>query len=374
MILRVLALNVWSGLDYQGLLRVNAYPGSHRRRYERLVQQLRELQPDVIGLNEANPLPSFARRIARDLGYDQVHHPGLSGVRLGPLRLPTNLCEGEAILARRHLRLRDAGRLQLTGGPVHRHWSFNFGNATQVIRARTEGLDVYCTHWSVAVSAQDYARQEASRGLGTREHRRAQQRRWQEAERTVAFLTGRDRPGVLLGDLNASPDSPEVQLLREAGWTDAVTGPTWDPSRNEHLRRHHPGGPPDRVDYIFLSPQVRLLQARVVLEREPHPSDHFGVLAEVEVFPSDRRNRAPMLDPQFIEAVQKALAQVTTRDVGPITADRPLLDLGLDSVSLAELILVMEDELGVSIDLSAIETLKTFGDLQDLVARLQTQP
>lgn len=79
-----------------------------------------------------------------------------------------------------------------------------------------------------------------------------------------------------------------------------------------------------------------------------------------------------MLDPQFVDAVQKALGQVTTRDVGPITADRPLLDLGLDSVSLAELILVMEDELGVAIDLGAMETLKTFGDLQDLVASLKS--
>lgn len=371
MILRVLALNVWSGLDYQGLWRMGAYPGSHEQRYRELVRRLRELQPDVIGLNEANPLPAYARRLARDLGYDQVHHPGLSGVRLGPCRLPTNLNEGEAILARRHLRLRDAGRAQLTGGPVHRHWSLNFGNATQVLRARIDHLDVYCTHWSVAVSAQDYARQDASRGRSTREHRRAQERRRQEAERTLAFLS--DRPGILLGDLNASPDSPEVQLLRDAGWTEAVTGPTWDPSRNEHLRRHHPGGPPDRVDYVFVSPHVRLVRAQVVLDREPHPSDHFGVLAEVEVFPPDRRNGGPMLDPRFVEAVQKALAQVTTREVGPITADRPLLDLGLDSVSMAELILVMEDELGVAIDLTAMESLKTFGDLQDLVATLKTQ-
>lgn len=78
-----------------------------------------------------------------------------------------------------------------------------------------------------------------------------------------------------------------------------------------------------------------------------------------------------MLDPRFVEAVEKALAQVTTREVGPITADRELADLGLDSVSMAELILVMEDELGVSVDLVEAEGLKTFGDLQELVARLK---
>lgn len=285
MILRVLALNVWSGLDYQGYLWMGTCESARdrERRYRRLLHQLRALGPDVIGLNEANPLPRYARRLARDLGYDEVHHPGLSGVRLGPLRLPANLCEGEALLARRGLGLRDAGRRQLTGGPVHRHWSLNLGNATQVIGARIHGLDLYCTHWSVAVDAADYAKHGDSRGTAT-----AAARRRHEAEGTLAFL--KPRPGILLGDLNAPPDAPEVRRLRDAGWTDVPVGPTWDPARNQHLTC---GGPAERVDYVFLGPGVKLLRAEVVMDREPHPSDHFGVLAEVEVFPPDRRTDGP---------------------------------------------------------------------------------
>lgn len=278
MILRVLALNVWSGLDYRGYLRMGEHAGGEAR-YQRLLRELVRLEPDVIGLNEANPLPGYARRLARDLSYDEVHHPGLSGVRLGPLRLPANLCEGDALLARRGLGLRAVGRRQLTGGPVHRHWSLNFGNATQVIHARIEGLDLYCTHWSVAVDAADYARQGVSREVATQD--RAAARRRREAESTLAFLA--EGPGLLMGDLNAAPDSPEVQSLRDAGWTDVPTGPTWDPSRNEHLAG---SGPPERVDYLFLSPHLELRHARVVMDREPHPSDHFGVLAEVEVPPA----------------------------------------------------------------------------------------
>lgn len=283
-------LNAWSGLTYQGWLRMGTY-GGEEERYRHLLREIGHLAPDVVGLNEANPLPRYARRLAGDLGWDEVHHPGLSGLRLGPLRLPVNLCEGEAILARPGLGLRFAGRAQLAGGPVRRHWSLNLGNATQVLRARIHGLDLYCTHWSVAVSAADYAKQEASRTRAAETHERA--RRWRERESrgTLAFL--RPGPALLMGDLNAAPDSPEVQALRDAGWTEAATGPTWDPARNEHLRRHHPGGAPARVDYLFASPGVRIVEARVVLDREPHPSDHFGLLAEVEVLPPDPRSRPP---------------------------------------------------------------------------------
>ncbi|HXE71626.1 MAG TPA: acyl carrier protein [Candidatus Nitrosotenuis sp.] len=82
---------------------------------------------------------------------------------------------------------------------------------------------------------------------------------------------------------------------------------------------------------------------------------------------------ADVLAPDFLQAVQESLAQVTVEDVGPITAERALADLGLDSVSQMELILVMEDRLNVSIDAQDLESLTTFGDLQSLVARLRGQ-
>jgi len=77
------------------------------------------------------------------------------------------------------------------------------------------------------------------------------------------------------------------------------------------------------------------------------------------------------LSPEFIELVNSALTEVTVKDVGPITADRPLRDLGLDSMALAELILLVEERLNVSLDRSHMQGIQTFGDLEALLARLR---
>lgn len=80
------------------------------------------------------------------------------------------------------------------------------------------------------------------------------------------------------------------------------------------------------------------------------------------------------LTPEFLELVQKNLGEVTVEDVGPITADRELKDLGLDSMSMAELILLIEEQLGLSLERSHMEGVKTFGDLEDLLERLRPVP
>jgi len=76
------------------------------------------------------------------------------------------------------------------------------------------------------------------------------------------------------------------------------------------------------------------------------------------------------LDPRFVQSVQDALHEVCPRDLGPITYDRPIVELGLDSVSFAELLVVLEDKLDLTIEDSALKDVKTFGDLQAVVTRL----
>lgn len=73
------------------------------------------------------------------------------------------------------------------------------------------------------------------------------------------------------------------------------------------------------------------------------------------------------LDPEFLADVKGELDRIAPRDVGPITADRELRDLGLDSVAAAELLLNLEDRLGVTLELHNLEAGATFGDLQEAV-------
>ena len=87
---------------------------------------------------------------------------------------------------------------------------------------------------------------------------------WDGAERTV-----------LLGDLNALPDEPEIELLREAGLVDAFdaagaeppgyTSPAADPQR--------------RIDYIWISED---LSAGAFVTRRSLASDHFAVAATID--------------------------------------------------------------------------------------------
>lgn len=78
------------------------------------------------------------------------------------------------------------------------------------------------------------------------------------------------------------------------------------------------------------------------------------------------------LDPEFKSHLEEALAEVAAGEIGDLTADRELADLGLDSISIAEMVLELEDKIDVTIDQEDLETLVTFGDLQDLVKRLQS--
>ncbi len=80
---------------------------------------------------------------------------------------------------------------------------------------------------------------------------------------------------ILMGDLNAEPDKPELQAIYQAGWVDAlrVAGKDdaftfWDPTPT----------PGRRIDYIFVTPDLRVLSANVVQVRT---SDHLPVIAEI---------------------------------------------------------------------------------------------
>lgn len=288
--LRLVCLNVWSGLNYRGLLRVGELdsPGHRESRYQALVAQLRQLEPDVVGLNEANPVEAYTSRLARDLGMTGVCYPGLRGLALGRWQLPVNLCEGDALLARPELKLSFQGRKRLTGGLVGRTFSLNFTNATQVLAARIwpEGrpLELFCTHWSVATGASDYQRVLERHESGT-----AQRVRLKEARGTAAWIASRltsGQPAVLLGDLNCTPDSPELALLESSGWVDAgCEGFTWDERRNRNLLDYYPGEPrtASRIDYVLVNQPLATAveQVKVVLDQPPHPSDHFGVLCDL---------------------------------------------------------------------------------------------
>jgi len=103
-------------------------------------------------------------------------------------------------------------------------------------------------------------------------------------------------PAVLVGDLNAGPETPSVAYVRETmGWCDtfAVSNPgalglTWD-YRNPHAEMERDKMAERRIDYILVRTQTgpfkKILSSKVVFD-EPRngiwPSDHLGVMTEFQ--------------------------------------------------------------------------------------------
>jgi endonuclease/exonuclease/phosphatase family metal-dependent hydrolase len=82
------------------------------------------------------------------------------------------------------------------------------------------------------------------------------------------------RRTILLGDLNAKPDTAEMVLLAEAGWQDAllvngITPPFTYPSLN----------PIRQIDYIWVSPDLAVGETAVLPDAG---SDHLPIITSLE--------------------------------------------------------------------------------------------
>jgi endonuclease/exonuclease/phosphatase family metal-dependent hydrolase len=119
-------------------------------------------------------------------------------------------------------------------------------------------------------------------------------------------------PPVLMGDLNAEPDSDEIRYLRGLAtvegrsvyfadaWTyagDGSPGYTFDRKNRFAALAHEP---PRRIDYIFVRGPDRKFRGEPLLTRlafasaepgpdgELWPSDHFGLVTHIAASPRER--------------------------------------------------------------------------------------
>lgn len=115
--LRILTINVWSGVDYVGFFRFGEYESAERRelRFQSLLTQIKALNPDVIFIQEANPVAKFASRLADSLSFDEIHHVCNGGIKPAFFGIPVNFKEGIAILARPSLNLEKFDVWKLSG-------------------------------------------------------------------------------------------------------------------------------------------------------------------------------------------------------------------------------------------------------------------
>jgi endonuclease/exonuclease/phosphatase family metal-dependent hydrolase len=121
-IFKVLTYNAWHGLDAgEFWVTASETPEENEARFRFQVTQIAAERPDVVLLQEVNPLPARAEQYVqaladRGLYYDEVHQVDACGVRLGgETALIPGLNNGLAILARHTLQLRKLTGLKLSG-------------------------------------------------------------------------------------------------------------------------------------------------------------------------------------------------------------------------------------------------------------------
>jgi endonuclease/exonuclease/phosphatase family metal-dependent hydrolase len=273
--LTVVSLNllhggVWSGLtgDDEDL----------EPRLEIATTELRALAPDVVGVQEASVgrrRGHVARRLAEALGMHWAYAPALVRVfpfawlnRLGSMIIDFE--EGPAVLSRFPIVDWEVDPLPRCNGLF---------DPRMLVLARLD------TPWGRMVAASAHT----SRGLC-------------EAERVVQLMTaGRQAlPAVLTGDFNTGPDADGIRRLTDqAGFVDAfhAANPT-DPGHTVWQRVTSPTPTVHRrVDYVFLVPGTivpgRVVGSRLVLNKPGRladgrvlwPTDHYGVLAEIDLSP-----------------------------------------------------------------------------------------
>lgn len=338
--LKLLSLNTWFGLGAYHIIGLEAYQSAkaQEKRYQCLVAGLRRHAPDVVFLQEANPLPKYARRLSGDVEMNQIHATTNCGIRIGRVALPANLRMGIAMLAKPDLGLEEKGTYRTGGtGLAGEFACFQASEITAVhagsITVNSRPLYLFNFHAYFSPPDTEAFRERLRKMLLeqkvpkddwykyfkelSKKYLRTQQDILQ-AISVVRRVTNGRIPFIFAGDLNAYlPDYPALERFeRELNLIDAYKaahpsepGYTWDPYKNDNTRydssRYWPDGrlkrllgrlsadytaeKQSRIDYIFLSPQFsadQIVDSRIVFDSPldgVFASDHFGVMTEVEL-------------------------------------------------------------------------------------------
>jgi endonuclease/exonuclease/phosphatase family metal-dependent hydrolase len=266
-----LTYNTLHGLEPSRLtVKASESIDARQARLDLQFRQLSLIEPDVMLLQEVNPLPEMARRYVEamhgsGLQYAAVHQVDACGVRLTRwLAVVPGLNNGLAVLAKAPLVVRKVRGLKLSGGfgRCDDYMGFQTGELRYALIAEIENpntgrkLLTVSLHLHSGIErnaffiqmihdavAEGRARREDFEGIVTALEL-SQKRRLEEIRvlvREIQRLNAGDTyVGVLVGgDFNFEPDDPEYRELESAGLTDiyAMANPetevyTLDPQRN----------------------------------------------------------------------------------------------------------------------------------------------
>jgi endonuclease/exonuclease/phosphatase family metal-dependent hydrolase len=276
--LRVVTFNLLHGGPWSGLVGNGA---DLNERFEIAVAQLAALRPDVVALQEASVgggRGNVAERLGRALGFEWIHAPTTSQVfGIGwldqTITSAIRFNEGPAVLSRFPIVSSEIVALPRCANRL-------FPRVLLRVEVRTPHgpLDFYSTHTS----------------------------RDDCQLRRVAELVGARRgplPAIVAGDFNTRENADAYAELLGAGFVDAFRAVNPGAAGSTSLQRVYAAESTvsRRIDFVFVVSGVngaaRVRESRVVLDIPRRradgttlwPSDHYGVLAVIEI-PTNRAN------------------------------------------------------------------------------------
>lgn len=250
--IKILTYNTLHGLEPSGLtVKAGESPEARQARLDLQFRQLSLIEPDVMLLQEVNPLPEMAERYvaamkSAGLQYQAVHQVDACGVRLAPrLTIVPGLNNGLAVLAKSPLVVRKVEGLKLSGGfgRCDDYMGFQTGELRYALITEVENPNTgrkiltVSLHLHSGIERNAFFIQKINEAVNEGRARREDFERIvaaieQDLERRLAeirllvkevqrlYATG-NYLGVLIGgDFNFEPDDPEYRELERAGLRD----------------------------------------------------------------------------------------------------------------------------------------------------------
>jgi endonuclease/exonuclease/phosphatase family metal-dependent hydrolase len=248
----VLSYNTLHGLEPSGLtVKPSESNETRQARLDLQFEQLAMARPELILLQEVNPLPEMAEAYVAAMKragveYSQVHQVDACGVRLAPrLAVVPHLNNGLVVLAKAPLKLRKVAGLKLSGGfgRCDDSMGLQTGELRYALVAEVENPDTGKKLLAVSLHLHSGIERNAffirkineavEQGRARREDFEAivaaieqdQNRRLDEIRLLVKEIQKLDAKGYYIGtivggDFNFEPDDPEYRELERAGLKD----------------------------------------------------------------------------------------------------------------------------------------------------------
>jgi len=335
--LKIVDFNIWFGMDGDGLLKMGEYEDRATRntRLDIVIKELKEMNPDIIFLQEVNPAGRVTSKLQRELNYSAIVKIYNGGIRLFGLGLPVNLNMALVILAKKELKLKSPGSMQISGpsGLYSRCITFHLSEARFIqageVTVGNKKLLLFNTHTHAALpetndmflTVEDWLKEGKITKTEKEEIDQGIVEDWARRKKEITAIgdyiekKAGGEPYILAGDFNTTIDTEEMNdLVKRLNLTDTfyainpdLPGFTWNPGKNpntcfdaslKYVNGKEKKGVgllsalfdqnTRRIDFILLSnsfDKEDVVASRVEFDKpinSVYPSDHFGVYSEVQ--------------------------------------------------------------------------------------------